>query len=78
MIDNASTIKKGVDVQPKFCPKEGTHNSRLKKMRMRTAPAISKFCKGFFAETCFREKKKQPVKIVPQIAAHTHSMVRHP
>ena len=38
-----STIKNGEDVQPKFCPKEGTHRSRLKKTMTKMAPGISKF-----------------------------------
>ena len=45
-----NTIVKGRDVQPKFCPKEGMHSSRLKKIRIRTAPDISKFCGGFFVD----------------------------
>ena len=46
-----STIRNGVDVQPKFCPKEGTHSKRLKKIKIRTAPDTSKFFSGFFTES---------------------------
>ena len=48
--DAVSTIRKGVDVQPKFCPKEGTHRSKLKKIRIKTAPETSKFCSGFLTD----------------------------
>ena len=40
--DSRRTIRKLVEVQPKFCPKDGTHRSRLKKMITRIAPGISK------------------------------------
>ena len=43
MIARTSTSRNGVDVQPKFCPKEGMHNNKLKKIRIKTAPDISKF-----------------------------------
>ena len=41
--DRRKTTKKLVDVQPKFCPKDGTHRSRLKKTITRIEPEISKF-----------------------------------
>ena len=44
------TNKKGAEVQPKFCPKEGTQSNRLKKTNIKTAPDISKFCGGFFTD----------------------------
>ena len=44
------TMRNGADVQPKFCPKEGTHSSRLKKNKINTAPDISKSCSGFVAD----------------------------
>ena len=47
----ADTKRNGTDVQPKFCPKEGMHNSRLKKSRIKTAPDTSKFCSGVFVES---------------------------
>ena len=49
-IERTSTTRNGADVQPKFCPKEGTHSSRLKKIKIKTAPDISKSCGGFVEE----------------------------
>ena len=43
MVAATSTPRNAFDVQPKFCPKEGTHSSKLKKIRIKTAPDISKF-----------------------------------
>ena len=37
------TTRKPTDVHPKFCPKEGTHKSRLKERTTRIDPEISKF-----------------------------------
>ena len=42
-----STVMNGAEVQPKFCPKDGMHRSRLKKTRISAAPEISKFPSGF-------------------------------
>ena len=78
MIAAANTVRNGTDVQPKFCPKEGTHSSRLKKIRIKTAPGTSKFCGGLDLETCLREVKVQAAKMPAQIATHTHSMARLP
>ena len=36
--------------QPKFCPQEGTHSNKLNKIRIRIAPAASKFCSDFWAD----------------------------
>ena len=71
-IAEISTMRNGVDVQPKFCPKDGIHSSKLKKIRIKTAPDTSKFCSGFFMETSLREVRKQAAKIPVQIATHTH------
>ena len=49
--ERISTMRNGGDVQPKFCPKEGTHSSKLKKTRIKIAPDTSKFCSGFDLET---------------------------
>ena len=49
-IARTSTTRNGVDVQPKFCPKEGTQSKRLKKIRIKTAPDTSKFCSDFLVE----------------------------
>ena len=43
MMAAISTPRNALDVQPKFCPKEGTHSIRLKKIRTSTAPMPSKF-----------------------------------
>ena len=37
------TPRNAVDVQPKFCPKDGMHSIRLKKINTSTAPMPSKF-----------------------------------
>ena len=50
-IAKKKTIRNGLDVHPMFCPKEGTHKSRLKKITTKTAPVISKFCSDDFVET---------------------------
>ena len=50
-IARISTMRNGVDVHPKFCPKDGTHSSKLKKTKIKIAPDTSKFCKGFLVKT---------------------------
>ena len=45
-----STVKKGMEPHPKFCPKEGIHSNRLKNIRIRMAPDISKLCSGFLVD----------------------------
>ena len=76
--DENNTIRKGVDVQPKFCPNEGTHRSKLKKISINTAPETSKFCSGFLTDSWFLEAKTHAVRIPAQMATHTHSIVRQP
>ena len=41
-----STSRNGVDVQPKFCQKDGTHRKRPKKTITKKAPTKSKFFNG--------------------------------
>ena len=44
--DRASISRNGADVQPKFCPKDGTHRKRPKKAITKKAPTRSKFFNG--------------------------------
>ena len=76
--DAISMIRNGVDIHPKFCPNEGTHNNKLKKIRIKTAPDKSKFCNIFLVDVWFREVRVHAIKMPLQKATHTHSMARHP
>ena len=76
--DAISTIRNGVDVQPKFCPKDGMHRSKLKKSRIKMAPETSKFSSGLLTDTWFLEVTAQALKMLTQMVTHTHSMARHP
>ena len=40
--DRANIHRNDVEVQPKFCPKEGIHSNRLKKTMTKKAPLKSK------------------------------------
>ena len=68
------TTKNGADVQPKFCAKAGMHSSKLKKIRMRIAPDISKFCGIFRTDSSLREVRTQAARMPAQMATQTHSI----
>ena len=73
-----STSRKGVDTQPKFCPKDGTQSKRLKKMITKKAPTRSKFFKGFLTKFCLGRVKKQSNKNMMHIIEENHISVRQP
>ena len=74
--DRTSTSRKGVDVQPKFCPKEGMHSKRPKKAMTKKAPARSKFFNGFRAKDSFGSVKTHSNKNTTHIAEDIHISVR--
>ena len=49
---------------------------KLKKNKIKTAPAASKSCSGFFTDLSLREVRTQPAKMAVQMATHTHSIAR--
>lgn len=76
--DKANTTRNGVEVQPKFCPKDGTQSKRLKKAITKKAPLRSKLFKGFLIKLCFGNVKKHSNKNMIQIIEETHISVFHP
>ena len=78
MMAAISTPKNAFDIQPKFCPKGGMHSTRLKKISTSTAPPPSKFCNGRLWESCFPIVNAQAIKVMVQMATHTHSIARQP
>ena len=73
-----STSKNGVDVQPKFCPKDGTQSKRLKKIITKKAPTKSKFFKGFLTKACLGSVKKHSNKNTTHMIEENHISVRQP
>ena len=71
-----STIRNGADVQPKFCPKDGTHSKSPKKAITKKAPIRSKFFKGFLPKESFGSVKKHNNKNTTHIIEDIHISVR--
>ena len=71
-----STSRNGADAQPKFCPKEGTHSKRLKKVITKKAPTRSKFFIGFLTKSCLGSVKKHSKKNTIHIIDEIHISVR--
>ena len=67
----SSTPRKTVEPQPKFCPKEGMHSSRLKKISTKTAPGVSKLTRAFRSAGSGSPVNLQAKKTATQIATHT-------
>ena len=73
-----STSWNGVDVQPKFCPKDGTQSRRLKKAITKKAPTRSKFFKGFLTKVCLGSVKKHSNKKTIHMIEEIHISDRQP
>ena len=73
-----STSRNGVDLKPKFCPKDGTQSNRLKKAITNKAPERSKLFKGFLTKSCFGSVKKHSDKNTIHMIDEIHISVRHP
>ena len=73
-----STSRNGVDVQPKFCPKAGTHSKRPKKLITKKAPLRSKFFKGLRTKDSFGSVNKHSKKNTTQITDEIHISARQP
>ena len=71
-----STSRNDVDVQPKFCPKDGTHSKRPKKAITKKAPERSKFFKGLRSKESFGSVKKHSNKNTTHIIEDIHISVR--
>ena len=71
-----SIIRNGVEVQPKFCPKDGTHSKRPKKAITKKAPIRSKFFKGFLSKEFFGSVKIHNNKNTTHIIEDIHISVR--
>ena len=71
-----SASRNGVDVQPKFCPKDGTHSKRPKKTITKKAPIRSKFIKGLRAKDSFGSVKKHSDKNTTHTIEDIHISVR--
>lgn len=72
-----STRINGVDVHPKFCPKDGTQSKRLKKAMTKKDPIRSKFFKGFFTKVCLGSVKKHSNKKMTHRIEEIHISIRH-
>ena len=73
-----STSRNGVDTQPKFCPKDGTHSKRLKNTMTKKAPTRSKFFKGFLTKVCLGSVKKHSNKNTTHMIEEIHISARQP
>jgi len=76
--DRVRTIRNGVDVQPKFCPKDGTQSKKLKNAITKKAPLKSKFFKGFLIKVCFGSVKKHSNKNITQTIEENHISALQP
>ena len=73
-----STSRNRLDVQPKFCPKDGTHSKRLKKAMTKKEPMRSKSFSGFLTNACFGSVKKHSNKNRIHIIEEIHIRIRQP
>ena len=71
-----SIIRNGVEVQPKFCPKDGTHSKRPKKAITKKAPIRSKFFKGLRTKDSLGSVKKHSEKNTAHTIEEIHISVR--
>ena len=71
-----NTSRNGADAQPKFCPKEGTHSKRLKKVITKKAPTRSKFLRGFLTKVCLGSVKKHGNKKMTHMIEEIHMSAR--
>ena len=78
-IDVAIKIyKKATDVQPKFCPKDGTQSARLKKINTNIAPSQSKSVSDLRAVFLSLFNIRQAKNIITESNTHTHIIILQP
>ena len=73
-----STPMKGAELQPKFCPKEGTHSTRLKNTSTSAPPRLSKPDSPLGEGTLCSLKNKQAANMAAHMPTHTHIITRQP
>ena len=71
-----SMMKKAGEDQPRFCPKDGIHNTRLKKSMINIAPALSKALIFFVENEFLGCVKKHKARNVTDNAAQIHINIR--
>ena len=78
IIVRVSTSINGMDVQPKFCPKDGTQSNRPNVAITKKAPIRSKFFIGFLTKVCLGSVKKHSKKNTTHIIEEIHISARQP